>query len=190
MCWVWQYFIKTQSDPTNPRGTFIATNSGLAGMVVPGLTSYTISKLASQRLIEHLHLGKHLSATPLYAKTHPPTILTPRSIFPFQNTQHSAPSASSLGWRRRPCFSIDIRSTVRITSTCQACLPFICRRHEPSSCVAASQVSTGILQRPRRIKTRSWRSGCWISSGCRFYQPVVGRAWSGGQRVESKYLGR
>lgn len=38
-------------------GTFIATNSGLAGLVVPGMSAYSISKLASQRLVEFLDTG-------------------------------------------------------------------------------------------------------------------------------------
>ncbi|KAJ5198268.1 short chain dehydrogenase-like protein [Penicillium cinerascens] len=48
------HFIKTQPNPEQPVGTFIATNSGLAGLVAPGLSAYAISKLASQRLVEFL----------------------------------------------------------------------------------------------------------------------------------------
>lgn len=51
------HFIKTQPNPKEPVGTFITTNSGLAGLVIPGLSAYSISKLAGQRLVEFLDTG-------------------------------------------------------------------------------------------------------------------------------------
>ncbi|KAF2028737.1 short chain dehydrogenase-like protein [Setomelanomma holmii] len=47
-------FIRSQADPTKPVGTFISTNSGLAGIIEPGLSGYSIAKLAAQRYIEYL----------------------------------------------------------------------------------------------------------------------------------------
>lgn len=52
------HFIKTQDNPQQPVGTFITTNSGLGGLVVPGMSGYGTSKLAAQRLVEFLDAGK------------------------------------------------------------------------------------------------------------------------------------
>ncbi|KAK4942964.1 hypothetical protein LTR10_017348 [Elasticomyces elasticus] len=49
------HFIKSQSDPKNPVGTFITVNSGLGGIMAPGMSAYSISKLAGQRFVEYLH---------------------------------------------------------------------------------------------------------------------------------------
>ena len=50
------HFIKSQTDPKNPKGTFITTNSGLGGIIEPKNSSYSIAKLGAQRLIEYLHV--------------------------------------------------------------------------------------------------------------------------------------
>ncbi|KAK5058537.1 hypothetical protein LTR84_010800 [Exophiala bonariae] len=54
--WDAMYFIKTQPDPESPRGTFMVTNSGLAGVIVPRVSAYAVSKLGAQRVVEYLHL--------------------------------------------------------------------------------------------------------------------------------------
>ncbi|KAJ4366801.1 hypothetical protein N0V83_007326 [Neocucurbitaria cava] len=45
-------WIRSQPDPKNPVGTVINVNSGLAGMVVPGNSAYSASKLAAHRYME------------------------------------------------------------------------------------------------------------------------------------------
>ncbi|KAK5462678.1 hypothetical protein LTS15_002390 [Exophiala xenobiotica] len=57
------HFIKSQPNPKEPRGTFIETNSIIAGMIAPGFSAYSVSKLAGQRLIEYLDTG--LVKTPM-----------------------------------------------------------------------------------------------------------------------------
>jgi NAD(P)-dependent dehydrogenase (short-subunit alcohol dehydrogenase family) len=47
-------FINSQPTPENPVGTIVYINSGLAGMIQPGMAGYSIAKLAGQRLIEYL----------------------------------------------------------------------------------------------------------------------------------------
>ncbi|KAK5194053.1 hypothetical protein LTR47_005356 [Exophiala xenobiotica] len=48
------HFIKSQPNPKEPKGTFIETNSIIAGMIAPGFSAYSVSKLGGQRLIEYL----------------------------------------------------------------------------------------------------------------------------------------
>lgn len=50
------HFIRSQASPESPTGTIITLSSGRAGLTVSGGSSYDISKLAEQRLVEHLHL--------------------------------------------------------------------------------------------------------------------------------------
>ncbi|ATZ57945.1 hypothetical protein BCIN_15g04480 [Botrytis cinerea B05.10] len=50
------HFIRSQPSPKSPTGTIITLSSGRAGLTVPGGSTYDISKLAEQRLVEHLHL--------------------------------------------------------------------------------------------------------------------------------------
>ena len=52
------HFIRTQKDPVNPIGTIITVASGRAGLVTEGGSAYNVSKLAEQRLNEHISLGK------------------------------------------------------------------------------------------------------------------------------------
>jgi NAD(P)-dependent dehydrogenase (short-subunit alcohol dehydrogenase family) len=52
-------WIKSQPDPKNPVGTVIDVNSGLAGMIVPGNSAYSISKLATHRYMEFVDTGEH-----------------------------------------------------------------------------------------------------------------------------------
>jgi len=52
------YFIQAQPNPKQPTGTIITVSSGRAGLTAPGGSAYNISKLAEQRLAEHLQLGK------------------------------------------------------------------------------------------------------------------------------------
>ncbi|KAF2731761.1 short chain dehydrogenase-like protein [Polyplosphaeria fusca] len=47
-------FIRSQPNPKKPVGTIISTNSGLAAVMEPGLSGYSIAKLAAQRYIEYL----------------------------------------------------------------------------------------------------------------------------------------
>jgi NAD(P)-dependent dehydrogenase (short-subunit alcohol dehydrogenase family) len=51
------YFIQAQSDPKKPTGTIITVSSGRAGITAAGGSAYNISKIAEQRLNEHLQLG-------------------------------------------------------------------------------------------------------------------------------------
>jgi NAD(P)-dependent dehydrogenase (short-subunit alcohol dehydrogenase family) len=55
---VMHHFIQTQTDPKRPTGTFIVVSGNRAGLTERGQSAYNISKLAQQRLIEHLHLGR------------------------------------------------------------------------------------------------------------------------------------
>ncbi|TGO46208.1 hypothetical protein BCON_0338g00080 [Botryotinia convoluta] len=50
------HFIQSQTSPKSPTGTIITVSSGRAGLTGPGGSAYNISKLAEQRLSEHLHL--------------------------------------------------------------------------------------------------------------------------------------
>ncbi|KAF2657955.1 NAD(P)-binding protein [Lophiostoma macrostomum CBS 122681] len=47
-------WIRSQENPDDPVGTFLATNTDASGLVTPGLSAYAISKLAAQRYIESL----------------------------------------------------------------------------------------------------------------------------------------
>ncbi|KAH7080703.1 hypothetical protein FB567DRAFT_531522 [Paraphoma chrysanthemicola] len=47
-------FIRSQPDPSSPAGTFINTNSGLAALIAPGVSGYSIAKMAAQRYVEYL----------------------------------------------------------------------------------------------------------------------------------------
>ena len=51
-------WIKTQPDPKNPVGTVINVSSGLEGLVSPGLSAYSTSKLAGHRYMEYLAAGE------------------------------------------------------------------------------------------------------------------------------------
>ncbi|KAF7907899.1 hypothetical protein BELL_0071g00270 [Botrytis elliptica] len=50
------HFIRSQPSPESPTGTIINVSSGTAGLTGARGSSYSISKLAEQRLSEHLHL--------------------------------------------------------------------------------------------------------------------------------------
>ncbi|TGO22892.1 hypothetical protein BPAE_0151g00200 [Botrytis paeoniae] len=50
------HFIRSQPSPKSPTGTIITVSSGRAALTGPGGSAYNISKLAEQRLSEHLHL--------------------------------------------------------------------------------------------------------------------------------------
>ena len=52
-------WLKSQSDPHNPTGTVIYVSSGLEGMVFPGLSAYSISKLAGHRFMEYVAAGEY-----------------------------------------------------------------------------------------------------------------------------------
>ena len=51
------YFIQAQDNPKEPTGTIITVSSGRAGITGVGGSAYNISKIAEQRLNEHLQLG-------------------------------------------------------------------------------------------------------------------------------------
>ena len=40
------------------KGTFISVGTGAAGITVPGMSGYSTSKLAEQKVIEFIHVGK------------------------------------------------------------------------------------------------------------------------------------
>jgi hypothetical protein len=63
------HYIATQSDPKDPVGTIINVSSGRAGVISAGGSSYNISKLATQHLTEHVHLGPS-----------PPSLLRPTPL--------------------------------------------------------------------------------------------------------------
>lgn len=52
------YYIKTQPNPQEPVGTIISVSSCLAGMTNPGMSSYSIGKLAEQKLGEYVDAGR------------------------------------------------------------------------------------------------------------------------------------
>lgn len=52
------HYIRSQPNPKKPVGTIITVSGGRAGLTESGLSGYNISKLAQQRLTEHLQLGK------------------------------------------------------------------------------------------------------------------------------------
>jgi len=47
-------WIKSQAEPKNPVGTVILVSSAMEGMVFPGFSSYSISKLAGHRYMDYL----------------------------------------------------------------------------------------------------------------------------------------
>jgi NAD(P)-dependent dehydrogenase (short-subunit alcohol dehydrogenase family) len=49
-----KYFISSQPQPTDPKGTIVYITSGIGGMILPGTVAYSIAKLAGQRLTEYL----------------------------------------------------------------------------------------------------------------------------------------
>lgn len=49
-----RYFISTQSNPNDPVGSIVYLTSGLAGMIFPGGSGYSIAKMAGQRLTEFM----------------------------------------------------------------------------------------------------------------------------------------
>ncbi|KAF2464762.1 short chain dehydrogenase-like protein [Lindgomyces ingoldianus] len=49
-------FIRSQPNPSEPVGSLISVNSGLAGMLEPLVSAYSTSKLAVQRYMEYLNL--------------------------------------------------------------------------------------------------------------------------------------
>lgn len=49
-----KYFVSSQSIPEDPVGTIVFITSGLSGVMIPGTESYSIAKLAGQRLMEYL----------------------------------------------------------------------------------------------------------------------------------------
>lgn len=54
-------WIRSQPNPKDPEGTLINVASGLAGFVVPGGSAYGSSKLAGQRYVEYIGVGKWMS---------------------------------------------------------------------------------------------------------------------------------
>ncbi|ESZ91743.1 hypothetical protein SBOR_7850 [Sclerotinia borealis F-4128] len=50
------HYIKSHLDPKKPTGTIISVSSGRAGFTTKGGSAYNISKLAEQRLTEHIVL--------------------------------------------------------------------------------------------------------------------------------------
>lgn len=50
------HYIQSQPSPSQPVGTIISVSSGRAAFTSPRGSAYNISKLAEQRLYEHLHI--------------------------------------------------------------------------------------------------------------------------------------
>ncbi|KAB8292075.1 hypothetical protein EYC80_007821 [Monilinia laxa] len=50
------HYIQSQPSPSQPIGTIISVSSGRAGFTSPRGSAYNISKLADERLYEHLHV--------------------------------------------------------------------------------------------------------------------------------------
>lgn len=57
------HFIQSQPNLKESNATIITVSSGTAGMTGAGGSAYNISKLAEQRLNEHIQLGR-LHQTP------------------------------------------------------------------------------------------------------------------------------
>ena len=53
VCW-----IRSQSNPQDPEGTFINVSSALAGVKLPGGSAYGSSKLAGHRYTEYVGMGE------------------------------------------------------------------------------------------------------------------------------------
>lgn len=51
-------FIRNQPDPKKPMGTIINTNSGLAGIISPGVSAYSTAKIAAHRYMEYVGAGR------------------------------------------------------------------------------------------------------------------------------------
>ena len=52
------HFIKAQPNPKEPVGTIVSVSAGLIGLTNPGFSSYSIAKLAAQRLGEFIDVGR------------------------------------------------------------------------------------------------------------------------------------
>lgn len=50
-------WIRSQKEPSNPVGTIISVNSGMAGLTVPGHSAYSVSKLTSHKYMEYVAAG-------------------------------------------------------------------------------------------------------------------------------------
>ena len=50
-------WIRSQPDPKSPVGTVINVNSGLEGIIMPGMSAYSTAKLAAHRYMEYLDTG-------------------------------------------------------------------------------------------------------------------------------------
>lgn len=65
-------FIQAQPNPKEPTGTIITVSSGRAGLTTVGGSAYNISKIAEEKLTEHLHEGKfHCSSSAVVSLTVP-----------------------------------------------------------------------------------------------------------------------
>jgi hypothetical protein len=53
-----RYYILAQPNPKEPVGTIIVVSSGRASLTLAGGSDYDISKLAGQKLVEHVQTGK------------------------------------------------------------------------------------------------------------------------------------
>lgn len=52
------YYVRSLPHKQESTGTLITVSSGRAGLTTAGGSAYNISKLAEERLNEHLQLGK------------------------------------------------------------------------------------------------------------------------------------
>ena len=75
-------WMKSQPDSRKPEGTVINVSSGLEGIVQPGMSAYSSSKLAGHRYMEFVATG-----TWLYRSTCMSGLLANHSA---QNTRRSA----------------------------------------------------------------------------------------------------
>jgi NAD(P)-dependent dehydrogenase (short-subunit alcohol dehydrogenase family) len=91
-----KYFISSQPSPADPVGTIVYITSGIGALIMPGMSSYSIAKLAGQRLIEYLDAEyPHLRAFTLS----PGIILTgitPENFKPFAKDHAELPGMMAL----------------------------------------------------------------------------------------------
>jgi NAD(P)-dependent dehydrogenase (short-subunit alcohol dehydrogenase family) len=49
-----KYFVSSQPTPADPVGTIVYITSSIGALIMPGMSAYSIAKLAGQRLTEYL----------------------------------------------------------------------------------------------------------------------------------------
>lgn len=91
-----KYFILSQPSPADPVGTVVFITSGVGGMIIPGMSSYSIAKYAGDRFTEYLDAEyPHLRAFTLSPGI-PHTTLTRDSFKPFAKDHVELPGMMCL----------------------------------------------------------------------------------------------